>query len=138
MWPQTVLVAASRSATWRSIRSCLGLTADVHRVFAATVLSRCLAVRQTVRTNPVRSVAAYCTVDANLRLKDFAVEGLWLSLRVANILDTRYAHPGVGSADSGTTAGRWVGDRWQGSEGYFNSLLPQPGRSVGFHLGLDL
>ena len=115
----------------------VGLTADVHRIFTATVLSRCLTSRKTVRTNPIKSVAGYCSVDANLRLRDFAVDGMWVSLRVTNLLDTEYAHPGIGSADSGTTPGRWVGERWEGSAGYFNSVLPQPGRAVGFHLGID-
>ena len=116
----------------------VGVTADVHRVFGATALSRCFTTRQTVSTNPISSVAGYCTVDANLQLREFSVSGLWLSLRVTNILDTKYAHPGVGSADSGDTPGRWVGERWEGSAGYFNSILPQPGRTIAFHFGLDI
>ena len=115
----------------------LGVTADVHRLAAATALARCIVDRNTVSTNPVPSVPGYCTVDANVRLRDFAMDGLWFSVRVTNLLDTAYAHPGVGSADTGTTPGRWDGDTWVGSAGYFNSLLPQPGRAVSVHLGMD-
>ena len=141
---QEEVLAADGTSTMESIgdlaqhKVFVGITADVHRTFSATLLSRCFTARSTVSTNPIDSVAGYCTIDANLRLRDFVVDGLWLSLRITNILDTEYAHPGVGAADSGTTPGRWVGERWQGSAGYFNSILPQPGRALGFHLGIDL
>ena len=114
-----------------------GVTVDVHRVFDATALGRCIGERSTVPSNPIRTVAAYCTGDLNLRLRNFALDGLWTSVRITNLLDTSYAHPGIGAADSGQTPGRWEGEVWRGSAGYFNSVLPQPGRSVALHLGLD-
>lgn len=114
-----------------------GTTADVNRYLSGTFMGRCISDRETVFSNPVRRVSAYCTLDVNARARDFLVDGLWLSLRIANLLDTRYFHPGVGDANSGERPGRWEGDRWVGSLGYFNSLLPQPGRSIALHLGLD-
>ncbi|MEO1337209.1 MAG: hypothetical protein AAFV29_16325, partial [Myxococcota bacterium] len=141
---QEEVVTADGSSTMEAIgdlaqhKVFLGMTADIHRTVSATFLSRCFTARNTVTTNPIASMAAYCTLDANIRLRDFVVDGLWMSLRITNLLDTKYAHPGVGSADSGTTPGRWIGERWQGSAGYFNSILPQPGRTIGFRLGMDL
>lgn len=115
----------------------LGMTLDVHRLFDMTLLSRCISSRDPVSTNPLGTIDAYCTVDTNLRFRDVLVDDLWASIRGTNLLGTAYFHPGVGSADSGDSPGSFSSGIWSGSEGYFNSRLPQPGRQLSIHIGLD-
>lgn len=116
----------------------LGATLELNRFFQVTALGRCISDREPVRTNPLGTVPGYCVVDANLRLQHLFVEGLSLTFRATNLLDTQYSHPGLYEADSGNTPGRWEGDQWIGSQGYANSQLPQPGRAFSLQLGLDL
>jgi hypothetical protein len=116
----------------------LGATLELNSVVAVTALARCASARTTVVTNPVGTVPAYCDVDANLLLRDVFSEGLSLSVKVTNLLDTSYDQPGIAEADSGITPGKWNGGTWSGSQGYYNSLLPQPGRAIMIGLGLDL
>ena len=65
-------------------------------------------------------------------------DGLSLTLRVDNVLDERYSHPGIRTADSGNTPGAWTAPGvWDGSDGWYSSRLPQPGRRLLLTLGLD-
>jgi outer membrane receptor for ferrienterochelin and colicins len=116
----------------------LGATLEVNRYLSATALGRCHSARTPMATNPVGPVPGYCVADANLRARHLFVDGLSLALRVTNLLDTKYSHPGVLTADSGNTEGGWVGNVWVGSGGDFNSLLPQPGRAFSLQLMLEL
>ena len=115
-----------------------GVTAKLHRFFSSTVLGRCISDRATVVTNPIPNVGGYCELDANVSIRDLLIPGVWCSIGADNLLDTPFSHPGIGAADSGETPGVWTADgRWIGSQGYFNSLLPQPGRALSVHIGLD-
>lgn len=116
----------------------LGATLDASHFLSATVLARCIGPRTTVASNPVGSVSGYCTADANILVRNLFSDRIFISFRVTNLLDTAYFHPGIRSADSGTTAGRFEGDEWIGSGGYFNSLLPQPGRTFTLQTGLEI
>jgi outer membrane receptor for ferrienterochelin and colicins len=105
----------------------------------ATVRGRYYSDRNTIETNPVNTVDSYFTLDANFRYRDFLVNGLELSLRVNNLTDEQYFHPGIRDASSGNTPGFFDDDgNWQGSAGWSNSLLPQPGRSVILSLHIRL
>jgi len=95
---------------------------------SATLRGRYIGERKTIDTNPVDSIDDYLTLDFNLLYK--VKEKLSFSLRVDNIFDTKHEHPGIRSADSGADAGYWGGGTWQGSQGWFNSVVPQPGRTV--------
>jgi len=82
-------------------------------------------------------VDAYLTLDFSLVWRDVFssytrdFEGVSLGLHVKNILDSQYFHPGIRAANSGVTPGVRAEDgSWQGSRGWSNSLLPQPGRQV--------
>jgi len=106
--------------------------------YLGTLRSRMVADRATVATNPVREIGGYAVVDATLGVDHLVGEPLSLRLRVDNLLDTGYSHPGIRTADSGETPGAMVGGVWTGSAGYYNSRLPQPGRTLWVTLGLDL
>jgi len=113
-----------------------GLTLDVAPV-TATVLTRIIGERTTVLTNPVGSVDAYATIDANLTVSNVPFRGLTFGLRVTNIVGTEYNHPGIRTADSGNTAPAFATDgTYTGSLGDYNSLMPQAGRGFYGTLGL--
>ena len=118
----------------------LGATLDVNRYLSLTALGRCISQRTPVENPnfPKEPVPGYCLADANLRVQHLFVDGLSLSLRATNLLDTTYSHPGLFEANSGTTPGRWEGSRWYGSQGDYNTYLPQPGRTFSLQLGLEL
>ncbi len=115
-----------------------GITYD-RADFVATLLGRWVGVRETVQTNPLGRVNDYLTVDANVLFKNVLIQGSLIGLRCTNLLDARIYHPGVGAADSGDTPGVFTaGGGYVGSRGTFNSLLPQPGRSLLLTIGLEL
>lgn len=114
-----------------------GLTVDYTPV-VVTLLGRWSGPRKTVYTNPIDSVPAVFTMDASATISRVWLDGLWLGFRVANLLDTKYSHPGTGRADSGATPGTFSATGYTGSAGYANSLHPQPRRSLFLTVGLDL
>jgi outer membrane receptor protein involved in Fe transport len=107
--------------------------------FTATLLGRFMGRRHPVETNPIGAIDPYLTLDANIALRNLVLEGTRISLRCANLLDARYRHPGIGTADSGETPGAFAEDgSYTGSGGIFNSAHPQPRRSVMLTLALDM
>lgn len=109
----------------------LGATATLDERWIATLRARRIGARDTIDTNPVREVGAFTTVDLNLLATDVASTGISLSLSVENLLDEEYFHPGIRDASAGTSPGYFDADgAWHGSNGFYNSLLPQPGRSL--------
>lgn len=104
----------------------------------ATLRGRMVADRETVATNPVREIGGYAVFDATVGADRIAGAPVNLRLRVDNVANTAYSHPGIRTADSGETPGASFGGVWRGAAGYYNSRLPQPGRAVWLTLGLDL
>ncbi len=104
-----------------------------------TVLGRWIGGRDTVATNPVDHVDSYFTLDANITISRVVFDGLWVAMRGSNLLNTTYFQPGTGPANSGITPGTFSETgAYKGSAGAFNSLHPQPGRSLLWTIGLDL
>jgi iron complex outermembrane receptor protein len=115
-----------------------GITFD-NGPFTATIIGRFMGSRETVITNPIRSIPAYGTLDANLSLRNVPWSGLSFSLRVTNILGAEYSHPGVRTADSGNATPTVAADgTYSGSVGDYNSMLLQPGRGFYGTIGFDL
>ncbi|HTL99306.1 MAG TPA: TonB-dependent receptor [Holophagaceae bacterium] len=114
-----------------------GMTVVFNGRFDATLLGRYIGHRTTVPTNPVARVGGYATFDLNLDMRDIGWKGLNAALRVANLLDRAYAHPGLRDAGAGTAPGGFVGTAWVGSQSYYNSLMPQPGRDIQLSLFFD-
>lgn len=115
-----------------------GMTARFEDRYTATLLWRYIGARKTIETNPVREIDSYMTFDLVLRARKLLFPGVGLTLKVSNLLDEVYAHPGIRDADAGVEPGRFVGDEWHGSSGFFTSVLPQPGRSILATFSLDL
>lgn len=115
----------------------LGTTVVFNRRFDATLLARYIGRRATVPTNPVGEVGGYATVDLNVDARDLGWKGLNAALRVANLADRATFQPGLRDAGAGTAPGGFAGATWVGSQSYYNSLLPQPGRSIQVSLFFD-
>lgn len=109
----------------------LGTTARLGAKASFTLLGRWVGDRDTVSTNPVGTVDSFATLDLALTLRRLFDTPFGVTVRVTNLTDTDYAHPGVRDASAGTTPGFFdIEGNWHGSEGFFNSLHPQPGRSL--------
>jgi len=116
-----------------------GTTVVFNSRFDATLLARYIGRRETVPTNPVDEVGGYATLDLNVDVRDIGWKGLNAALRVANLANRAYDQPGLRDAGAGTTPGGFTGPggAWVGSQSYYNSLLPQPGRSIQVSLFFD-
>lgn len=116
----------------------LGATATVDDRWIATLRGRWVGGRKTIESNPVRRTDSFATLDLNLVASNIASSGIGVSLSVENLLDEGYFHPGVRDASAGITPGSFDNDgNWHGSAGFYNSLLPQPGRSILLTLHFD-
>lgn len=92
---------------------------------------RWFSERRTVSTNPLEHVPAYSVWDLNLSWQLTTSYPLTLQIGLTNVFDTHYVEPGVRRADAGDTPGFYDNQGlWAGSEGYFNSALPQEGRGL--------
>jgi len=104
---------------------------------------RYISERKAVSTNITdngqkRIIPSYFTMDANITYQNIFTEGLSLALKVDNLLNTEYYHPGINLANSGTGTGFWNEGVWNGSAGWNNSVLPQPHRCFMLSLLLEL
>jgi outer membrane receptor protein involved in Fe transport len=97
--------------------------------WTANVRGRWMSSRRTVSSNPVGRVDGYALADLFVRRRLGGGAGASLGLRVTNLFDETYYHPGVRDASAGLGPGP--------SAGYFNSLLPQPGREVSLVVTLE-
>ena len=124
-FPQEV---PSGDLAWNKVL--LGTTVLVNDRWDATLLARYIGRRVTVPTNPVGAVGGYATLDLNLNIHNLGIKGLNGAVRIANLTDKHYFQPGLRDAGAGVTPGGFVGGTWVGSQSYYNSLLPQPGRAI--------
>ncbi|MBK8724659.1 MAG: TonB-dependent receptor [Holophagaceae bacterium] len=115
----------------------VGTTLTFRTRLSLSLTGRIIGPRPTVQSNPIREVPGYATFDLALAGRDLWKKGLGLSLRVANLTGKDYFHPGLRDAGAGTRPGGFdAAGLWSGSASYYNSLLPQPGRSVQLSLNL--
>lgn len=115
-----------------------GFTDVVAHRLTGTLRARYIGRRNTVESNPVGTIGGYLTADGLLRIDDVFVHGVSLSIVADNLLDRRYAHPGVRDANAGVIPGEFTdAGAWRGSGGFYSSLLPQPGRSITLNLHID-
>jgi outer membrane receptor for ferrienterochelin and colicins len=115
-----------------------GISATFRPNLTASLRARWIGARETVETNPVGRVGGYGTVDAFIRADRIFKSPLGISFAIDNLTNRAYFQPGIRDANAGTTPGFFdAAGVWHGSGGYFNSLLPQPGRTVtvSMHIG---
>ncbi len=100
--------------------------------------ARYISERNNYQSNPIPKTPAYFTMDANLIVKD-VIENVSLGLKVTNIFDKTYYHPGIRDANAGVIPGYFdEANNWYGSRGWINSQLPQPGRAFYLQLMIDI
>ena len=108
---------------------------DFNDNWMAQLNIRTIDDRTAVATNPIEKFNGFTMTDINLRYLPFDVN--WsLSFSVFNAFNHSILHPGLRQADAGTEPGTFNGNgEWVGSNGFFNSALPQPGRNflIGAH-----
>ncbi len=114
-----------------------GLTAIVNKYFSVNLRNRYFSQRATVSTNPFRTIDGYLTTDANIMFTNILMDGFNIALKIDNVFDAKYFHTGLREADSGETPGTWDGYAFNGSKGWYNSLLPQPHRFFLVSIRLD-
>jgi outer membrane receptor for monomeric catechols len=107
----------------------VGASVDYDRHLAGTLRTRWFGRRSVTPTNPVGAVDAYGTADVTVSYRDLRDTGMGVSLTVSNVVDTAYTHPGINDASAGDTPGQFVNGQWEGSNGFFASEMPQPGRT---------
>lgn len=115
-----------------------GATLDFRFNLSFTLLARYVGPRDTVATNPVGQVDGYCVADLVLYAKALFAPSFGLTLKLSNLTDKTYFHPGISQGNAGLTPGRFLGTpgAWVGSGGYYSSLLAQPGREIQMALTL--
>ncbi len=92
---------------------------------------------KTVASNPVGEIDAWMTSDLFLNYRNLGFEGLSLGIKIYNILDKKYDHPGYQDASAGIATdaqGNFIDDP---AGGWYSSLLPQPCREVRAILKLE-
>ncbi|MCA9535178.1 MAG: TonB-dependent receptor [Myxococcales bacterium] len=89
-------------------------------------------LRDASRPEGRRDVEPYVTIDMFLRAQ---IRNFSLGFLVRNLFDARYFHSGIEQADSGDTSSSDPSVR---AQGYRNSLVPQPGRSVMLTFAVDI
>lgn len=95
--------------------------------------------RDTVATNPIKQLGGYAVWDLVVTKNSWMLPNANISLRVTNLFNKQYFHPGTRDADAGdplldTGLQDSIGfsqdnpKAWYGSLGWYNSRLPQPER----------
>jgi len=131
------LTADGRVGDLAKVQLLLGVSLDLPRGHAMTLLGRYVGARDTVATNPVGTVDGHFVADLVYHRENLFAPGLGLTAKISNLTDTRYFDPGIAQGNAGTVPGRWsTAGTWSGSGGYYSSLLAQPGRSVQVSLNM--
>ncbi len=106
----------------------LGATARYDRDLSVNLRGRWFGRRTTTPTNPLGAVDGYATLDATLAYRNIRKSGVGVSATMLNVTDARYVHPGINDASGGDDAYAADGS-FVGSQGFFSSAMPQPGRA---------
>lgn len=109
----------------------LGVNIALAADWALNLRGRYIGRRSLYSGNPLRArgetLDPFATADLQLSLRR---RGWTLAASVNNVFDTGYEHPGIAYANAGD-------DTTQRSVGYYNSVLPQDGRSLYLSIGRE-
>ncbi|MFY8351165.1 TonB-dependent receptor plug domain-containing protein [Pseudoalteromonas sp. SSM20] len=103
--------------------------------------SRLIDKRETIDSNPLEEIPGYGVTDLAMQFSHPSFENIALSLRVTNLFDKEYYHPGIRDADANDPLVNpyLLNDigfdeanpkAWNGSQGWYNSRLPQAERRI--------
>ncbi|MDA3865896.1 MAG: TonB-dependent receptor [Salinivirgaceae bacterium] len=109
------------------------ITANFTKDLSLSLQNRWIDEIETVESNPIDKIDAYFVTDAFLAYNNIGVEGLSVGVKVYNVFDTEYFHPGYRDASAGENfvfdANGQLDEFASGSQGWYNSRLPQPLRT---------
>lgn len=105
------------------------LTASFAKRVDVSLQNRFVSAITTLESNPLGEIDAFFVSDANFILRDFPFKDFQLGLKVYNLFDVDYFHPGYRGASAGETLYD-ENNNFVGSQGWYNSRLPQPKRSA--------
>jgi outer membrane receptor protein involved in Fe transport len=111
-------------------------TATFANRFDASIQARYVHAIPTVASNPIREIDPWLVADANLLARNFPVKGMNMGLKIYNLLNADYFHPGYRDASAGEVLYGADGE-YVGSQGWYSSRLPQPFRTFLLTLRLD-
>jgi outer membrane receptor for ferrienterochelin and colicins len=102
-----------------------GVNWRVNTNLNALLRGRFIGNRTPIDANPFDVIGGYFTMDLNLRYENLFAPGVTVGLKVVNLLDRKYYHPGIREANSGDpdtfaadqSAIGWSGKAWNGSNG---------------------
>jgi iron complex outermembrane receptor protein len=112
------------------------LTAYVTRNLSISLQNRWTSKIETVKSNPIEKVDAHFVADGFITYNNLFMEGFSLGIKVYNILNASYFHPGYRNATAGEDfvfdANGYLDQTivGNGSRGWYNSRLPQPERTL--------
>ncbi len=109
------------------------ITGSFFNHLSLSLQNRYISQINTVATNPIRKIDASYVTDTFIQYNDILVKGLSLGVKVYNVFDANYFHPGYRAADAGETSvnNALLNTSW------YNSRLPQPGRTFLFTMRLS-
>jgi outer membrane cobalamin receptor len=114
---------------------------NVNEHISYSVMSRAIGERETISSNPIGSIDGFTVIDFAFRYQGLFNQHLNVGFKINNLLNAEYFHPGIRAADAGepfldTSLLSDIGfdsdnpKAWSGSQGWYNSRLPQPDRRV--------
>ncbi len=113
----------------------------------ANFKTRFIGKRNSIESNPIRQLPGYAVSDLHITYTPASIENVNFHMRITNLFNKSYFHPGVRDADAGdplydSSLFNTIGfsesnpKAWNGSLGWYNSRLPQPTRRI--VLGVDI
>ncbi len=116
------------------------LTAYFTKNFSVSIQNRWIDEIETVESNPIDKIGSHFVSDAFITYRNFLFEGLSIGIKGYNIFNADYYHPGYRDATAGENfvflANGSLNETISGSEGWYNSRLPQPKRTLLLNLKL--
>ncbi len=103
------------------------ITAYFTKDLSLSLQNRYISEIETVESNPIEKIDAHFVTDAFINYKNLGVEGLAIGLKVYNVFDQDYYHPGYRDASGGEDLEYTGNVLTTESSGWYNSRLPQPG-----------
>lgn len=104
------------------------LTGFIKDRLSISLQNRYISEINTVKTNPLGKIDPYFVNDLYVQYNDVLVEGISLGMKVYNLFDVNYFHPGYRDADAGESGV----DNALLNTSWYNSRLPQPERTFMF------
>lgn len=104
------------------------VTAHILDRVSLSLQNRYISEIKTVSTNPLGTIDSYFVSDFFVQYNNVLVEGISLGMKVYNVFDKDYFHPGYRDADAGEVSV----DHALFNTSWYNSRLPQPERTFMF------